>query len=243
MLHNNSYFTLRSEQLSLEGRRQAELHITTVLRQLDPEKEIEGTVLSLYTPWACVEEIPPEHMETLTRSLVAEVRARKALGDEKYFANLRLSEKVELYQRALDMMKRDIKAGVLPGEKVTTFSEFQGLRDGFIIQASPWPKEKRSGFEKPTLEEVRAYCDEKKLITVDPAAFIDHYDSNGWLISGKTKMKDWKAAVRQWSRRKFGPGSNNLTNMGPARDPGKDVLQGEYKPMGKAGEKYEIAQA
>ncbi len=28
--------------------------------------------------------------------------------------------------------------------------------------------------------------------------FWDHYQSNGWKIGGKSPMKDWKAAVRQW---------------------------------------------
>jgi hypothetical protein len=28
--------------------------------------------------------------------------------------------------------------------------------------------------------------------------FFNYYSSNGWLIGGKTKMKDWKAAARNW---------------------------------------------
>jgi len=36
-------------------------------------------------------------------------------------------------------------------------------------------------------------------LTLDPSYFIDHYESNGWLI-GKNPMKDWKATVRTWKR-------------------------------------------
>lgn len=50
----------------------------------------------------------------------------------------------------------------------------------------------------PTLEEVTAYCKERKN-NVDPQGFIDHYDSNGWFV-GKNKMKDWQAAVRTWEK-------------------------------------------
>ena len=32
---------------------------------------------------------------------------------------------------------------------------------------------------------------------VDPARFVDFYSSKGWMV-GKNKMKDWKAAVRNW---------------------------------------------
>jgi len=31
-------------------------------------------------------------------------------------------------------------------------------------------------------------------------AFYDYYESNGWKIGGKTPMKDWKAACRNWNR-------------------------------------------
>ena len=52
---------------------------------------------------------------------------------------------------------------------------------------------------RPSLEEVREYCEELNS-TVDPEAFIDHYSSNGWKV-GNQPMKDWKAAVRNWERR------------------------------------------
>ena len=50
----------------------------------------------------------------------------------------------------------------------------------------------------PTLEEVKAYCLERNK-GVNPQKWYDHYTSNGWMV-GKTKMKDWKAAVRTWER-------------------------------------------
>lgn len=53
-------------------------------------------------------------------------------------------------------------------------------------------------FTPPTAEEVRTYCSEKGY-KVDPERFVDFYTSKGWLV-GKTKMKDWKAAVRNWAR-------------------------------------------
>ena len=53
-------------------------------------------------------------------------------------------------------------------------------------------------FAPPTLEEVRAYCEERGN-NVDPDRFIDYYTSNGWRV-GKNPMKDWKAAVRSWER-------------------------------------------
>ena len=59
----------------------------------------------------------------------------------------------------------------------------------------------RSGprrFRKPTQEEVAAYCAERRN-GVDPAAFVDFYESKGWMI-GRNEMKDWRAAVRTWEK-------------------------------------------
>lgn len=57
---------------------------------------------------------------------------------------------------------------------------------------------KRKVFTKPTVEEVKAYCVERKN-NVNADKFIDFYESKGWLI-GKNPMKDWKACVRTWEK-------------------------------------------
>lgn len=60
------------------------------------------------------------------------------------------------------------------------------------------PVEKSRKFVKPTVEQVRAYCQERQN-GVNPEKFVDYYDSNGWKV-GKNAMKDWKAAVRTWEK-------------------------------------------
>lgn len=64
---------------------------------------------------------------------------------------------------------------------------------------------KSTRFIPPTLEEVKAYCEERHN-NVNPQAFIDHYEANGW-YRGNTKMKDWKATVRTWETRNYGGSS------------------------------------
>lgn len=53
-------------------------------------------------------------------------------------------------------------------------------------------------FAPPTVDEVRAYCIERGN-GVDPEKFIDFYEMKDWMV-GKNKMKNWKAAVRNWER-------------------------------------------
>jgi hypothetical protein len=54
-------------------------------------------------------------------------------------------------------------------------------------------------FIPPTLEEISAYCSERKN-GINPEKFIDYYRTNGWKV-GKDAMKSWKAAVRYWENR------------------------------------------
>lgn len=75
-------------------------------------------------------------------------------------------------------------------------------------------KPKKSGFRAPTVEEVAAYCRERKN-HVDAEHFVAHYEANGWMV-GRNPMKDWKAAVRTWERNgydkpKKGPNGVELT--------------------------------
>lgn len=53
-------------------------------------------------------------------------------------------------------------------------------------------------FIPPTLDEVKAYCEERHN-NVDAEQWLDFYSAKNFMI-GKNKMKDWKAAVRTWER-------------------------------------------
>ena len=63
--------------------------------------------------------------------------------------------------------------------------------------SAPPPSPKR--FVKPSVDEVRAYCTERRN-GVDAQTWWDFYESKGWMV-GSNHMKDWKAAVRTWEKR------------------------------------------
>ena len=65
----------------------------------------------------------------------------------------------------------------------------------------------RTKFQKPSLDEIRLYCQERNN-SVDPEKFFNFYESKGWVV-GKSPMKDWKAAVRTWEQR--GPETTRAT--------------------------------
>lgn len=72
----------------------------------------------------------------------------------------------------------------------------------------------RKKFIPPTIEEVEAYCRERKN-NVDAAKFIDHYTAVGWKI-GKNPMKDWRASVRTWERNAYGNQRDNQQHQNNA---------------------------
>ena len=70
---------------------------------------------------------------------------------------------------------------------------------------SPTPKEQppKGGKKKvpPTVDEVRAYCLERKN-GIDPQAFVDFYEARGWKYGQGKPVVDWKACVRTWENRR-----------------------------------------
>lgn len=58
------------------------------------------------------------------------------------------------------------------------------------------PSNKPTKFIKPTLQEIKDYCLERKN-NVNAEKFINYYESNGWKV-GKNSMKCWKACIRTW---------------------------------------------
>jgi hypothetical protein len=59
----------------------------------------------------------------------------------------------------------------------------------------------------PELQNVIIFFKEKKATETEAEKFYNHFQSNGWLVGGKSKMKDWKAAARNWllNANKFKP--------------------------------------
>lgn len=61
-------------------------------------------------------------------------------------------------------------------------------------------KEKTKPKPPPTVEQVKEYA-AKAGLNLDAERFVDYYTANGWKVGGRTPMKDWQAAARNWARR------------------------------------------
>ena len=77
----------------------------------------------------------------------------------------------------------------------------QGDRLSHDPNSVPKTNPKSSRFTPPTEEQVFEYMQERDFAhSKESEAFVNFYESKGWLV-GKSKMKDWKAAVRNWISR------------------------------------------
>lgn len=90
-------------------------------------------------------------------------------------------------------------------------------------EESPTTKTKRKRFTPPTVEEVQAYCRERKN-NVNAQRFVDYYTANGWK-AGRNPMKDWKACVRTWEQNQH---TQTRPAYGNGASPIQQIRQGDY---------------
>ena len=81
-------------------------------------------------------------------------------------------------------------------------------------------KDNNKRFVKPTIEEIEDYINEKGY-QVDAHKFYDYYESNGWRV-GRNPMRDYKAAIRNWSRNNLDRGNKKQDGF----DAFADLLKG-----------------
>ncbi len=114
-----------------------------------------------------------------------------------------VAEKVALMEKK--SLKQNLKILL---EKYPTKRELNAYI-GSIVDEIKKGKRETKIFKKPTLEEIKAYCDEKGY-TFDVEEFYNHYEANGWKV-GKVPMKSWQAALVNWNKRQndFAPKSKD----------------------------------
>jgi hypothetical protein len=84
----------------------------------------------------------------------------------------------------------------------------------------------RKRFVPPSLEEIRAYCLERKN-NVDPQKFYDYFTASDWVDSKGNKVKNWKQKVITWE-------SNTSSNTAPRREVPKKSSTDDFMDKLKA---------
>jgi hypothetical protein len=128
------------------------------------------------------------------------------LGDDVVFIDNR--EKVFI-PKFIEFQYGELNPNSRPHISVINLLEKYNLMDRKKDEVDKPKKKvlKSNKFEIPNVDDINIYCLERNN-EVDANIFFDFYSSKGWLV-GKTKMKDWKAAVRTWEKN-----SNNTKDTG-----------------------------
>lgn len=155
------------------------------------------------------ERVPPEYRGELMLALV-EYGTYGTVPELEWpldaiFVSLR-----EDIDNSKEMRARGARGGRPPKEtKVEPASEEAKPNPYQSIPIHTKPEEVRVArarrplaFSPPSTEEVEAYCRaHEPPLRVDAARFVDYFEAQGWRLSNGNRMRDWRAAARNWSNR------------------------------------------
>lgn len=104
-----------------------------------------------------------------------------------------------------------INNNILPTGNITTEESITNvISSSSVISPTPYGScesergLRKRGFIPPTIEDVRDYIYGRgpEYQSIDPEEFVSFYQSKGWMV-GKSPMKDWRAALTTWARKRI----------------------------------------
>jgi hypothetical protein len=78
----------------------------------------------------------------------------------------------------------------------------------------------------PSLDQVKIFFKIQEYPELEAHKFYNHFQSNGWKVGGKSPMKDWHAAARNWmlNFNKFNPPmKSNSTHLNKSKNYGEPL--------------------
>lgn len=126
---------------------------------------------------------------------------RYITNQRKKTADIRRKKTPTFDAKNADIRRSDDLFDLSSNQHIDTFKTLSPLSNDRVCSPTGKTPPKKTVFKVPTVEEVREYCQYRRN-AVNPDEFHAFYESKGWLV-GKTKMKDWKAAVRYWEQKMY----------------------------------------
>lgn len=108
--------------------------------------------------------------------------------EDGYFHSPSVQKRLDLRNNKSVKARESAKKRWNNANAMRTHSEGNAIKESKV-------KENKGKFIVPSVQELK-----KEFPELDAQRFHDFYTSKGWMV-GKTKMKDWKAAARNWIRR------------------------------------------
>jgi hypothetical protein len=105
-------------------------------------------------------------------------------------------------------------------KKVAPKKEKAEVRNSAIGGKKDWPE------IPPSLDQVKTFFKIQEYPELEAHKFYNHFQSNGWKVGGKSPMKDWHAAARNWmlNFNKFNPPmKSNATHLNKNKNYGEPL--------------------
>lgn len=168
-----------------------------------------GQYITLLCEQHQLRAIPEHHIVDVCGSLDSQV-AKKFIKDvDGTYYNVRMRRESDRRFSYCESRRKSIQTRYINNSHEDTHvthtdsrMETETETDNEIRNKRVQGEKNKSRFTKPTIEEVKTYCLERKN-HVNHQGFFDFYESKGWVV-GKSPMKSWQAAVRTWERNDYG---------------------------------------
>ena len=154
--------------------------------------EQRGQLLTAIIQYVTDDTVP--ELDAVTEMAFSIIQIRLDRDEEAYQASLERKRRAGAMggRARAENMKRDVADN-------STDKQRLGNLHVPVPDPVPVPEKHKKTFSPPTADEVTQYCQENGYWNVNADQFVDFYACKGWMV-GKSKMKDWRAAVRNWNR-------------------------------------------
>ena len=157
----------------------------------------------------------PEGLTAMEKSVFMNIRSK--INARKRYARFYSNHKNKTLESnvGINTQKRwnqtlESNAETASSNQHIELSNYPPRENKFSLSPTGEEAPKRKVFKVPTLEEVKTIIREKGY-NVDPEEFYSYHVANGWRV-GRNPMKDLRAAIAYWNRRK------NQNRSPPKRD-------------------------
>jgi hypothetical protein len=159
--------------------------------------EEEKTISKIPQPTRSKNEPVHNLTETKNEQVIEQVNEQLYIYNKKQTEeNILNNTKIDIDKNSINQPVQNLNPLIIPKEKEIKIES--GRQKSCAKKEKPVELELNFDHIIPTLGLAMDYFLSQQNTETEANKFFNYYSSIGWLIGGKTKMKDWKAAARNW---------------------------------------------
>jgi hypothetical protein len=143
----------------------------------------------------------PVHNLTKTKNeqVIEQVNEQVYIYNKKQTSkNILNNIKIDIEKNSINQPVQNLNPLIIPKEKEIKTESGQQKEKSCAKKEKAIELDLIFDTTPPSFEMILEYFSFRQSSQTEANKFFNYYSSIGWLIGGKTKMKDWKAAARNW---------------------------------------------